>query len=305
MRQWKLHRLLPALLLLLCTSTSWASKRSDIAILLSKDLPVYQRTLKALRKSLDRRHAVSVFTLRGDALADRRMTNRLRSYPFDCMVTIGAKATHVGMKTRGSRHLICCMTLFTPSLHQSVDDKVHYVSYMPPGVLLAKHLKELTPKRKRVGVFWHDEALSTLVDEYKVAFEKAGLTFTVEKLKDARTIPKELKTLSRNIDTFLLLPEPLLLQKETLRHLLLHLLQNEKPVFTFSPGLVKAGALFSLSYPTNDVGRHVAAMVEDCVNGLKPKSEIANPKLSINERVANFLKIKIREPSLDHPKTAP
>ena len=272
-------------------TTLHANHHKELAIIISKELPIYQRTLEAVRSELPPDISVHVFTLKQQAVYNRRVSNRLKSYPFDCLLTIGAKATQMAIDVHGERPVISCMTLLSSELSNRISDKVHIVPYLPSAEHFIKVLKRKCPEKKRVGLIWADDVMSKVVKEQEKAFTEAGYTFKSTRIDSHRKLPRELKKLSREIDLFLLLPEPLLLQKEALRHLLLHLLQNEIPVLTFSPGLVRAGALFGLSYPIETVAKQVGDMVKECASGKNPTVKKAEPTLSTNERVAKFLKI--------------
>ena len=268
-----------------------ASQRKELAILLSKDLPIYRQTLEAVQKELPPTIAIRVFNLTNQTATNRRISNRLKSYPFDCIVSIGAKATKMAIEIHGNRHVVSCMTLLSPEIAKEASHNVHILPYLPQGKDFIKVLKEKCPRKKRIGLLWSDEVLAKIVNDFERDFQKEGYTFSAKHLSSQRNLPRDLKELSREIDLFLLLPDPLLLQKEALRHVLLQLLQNEIPVFTFSPSLVRAGALFGLSYPIEDVGKQVGQMVNECIMDFRPTSEEIEPKLTMNERVATFLKM--------------
>ena len=259
-----------------------------IAVVVSRKLPIYEQALQGIKEKLaNRQH--TVFFL--DASANvRRTRERLRAYPFDCYIPIGGAATREVITLAKNKIVVCCLTLYEP---KESSAKFHVVPYLPPGAELAKKLKKLQPSvLHRIGTIWCHDSLRDIIHNYKEDFKLEQCPFVVTKVDSPREVPRALKKLAKRIDAFLLLPEPSLMQKEALRHVLLTLLQKGKVIIAFSPSLVRAGALFSLSYPPKKIGRYAGQLAIKLL--FEETEDVEMPKLefSKNERVARFLGIK-------------
>ena len=255
-----------------------------IAVVVSRKLPIYEQALQGIKEKLgDKQHTVFF-------LDTRRTRERLRVYPFDCYIPIGGGATREVISIAKNKIVVCCLTLYEP---KESACELHVAPYLPPGGALAKKLKELQPSGKhRIGTIWCHDSLRNIIHNYEKDFKIEQCPFVVTKVDSPREVPQALKKLASQIDAFLLLPEPSLMQKEALRHLLLTLLQKGKAILAFSPSLVRAGALFSLSYPPKKIGQYAGQLAVKLL--YKNTNDVEKPKLefSKNERVARFLGIE-------------
>ena len=276
-------------LLFLFFTSSLGAK--SVAIVISRKIPEYESALAGIKEKLGKTNQYVYFL---DATPNSRRTmERLKKYPFDCYVTVGGLATREILAITDKKLIVCCYTLYEPTKDSL---PIHMAPYLPPGKALAKRLKDLCPERNhRVGTIWCHETLSEIVERYEEEFKKEQCSLKVSRVKSPHDVPKALRTMADEIDAFLLLPEPAIMQKDALRHLLLTFLQKGKPVIAFSPGLVRAGALYSLSYPPREIGQYTGLLAHKLLFDIPEKIDDPPLEFSSNERVARYLGIEIKD----------
>ena len=279
--------------LLLHTIASRADARREIAVLLSKDLSVYRRTLARIRERVESKCSLKTFVLADSLSASTRLRSRLEDYPFDCILGIGTRATLLGMEVRGQRPLISSMTLYPSRLGDEKEKNIHLIPYLPPAKSLARELSNICPGTKDLGLLWMDDSLARLVRKHEAVLDDEGFRLHCERLQSQEELPQKLDSIARNCDAFLLLPEPALLQKDALKYLLITLLERQKPVITFSPSIVKSGALFSLSYSSKVIAEQTASLLLDCLEDGDADIALPEAKLTVNKKVARFLGIEL------------
>jgi putative ABC transport system substrate-binding protein len=294
----KLHETVLAAAFALAWAAS-AVRAGDVAVIVaSGDVPMYRAALQGAEAGLAGQK-LRVFDLQGRGVEEnRREARRIAAWPFDGIVAIGARAAQLGLMVHGSRPLVCCMTLAAPPAGAPHEGPVEVLPYLPPlGQFTAFHRRLAPSSGPRLGVLWSDPALGGVLDAAAAAATAAGVTLVPRRIGGAADVPAALTELIPGIDAFWLLPDPTLLGPETVSHLLLVLLENERPVMTFSRHLAEGGALFALAYDPQEVGRQTAALAVGLLAGAgAPQAPGLEPLVTVNGRVARLLGLRLPEP---------
>lgn len=105
------------------------------------------------------------------------------------------------------------------------------------------------------------------------------------------------RQLLKNNDAHLLLPDDGVYNRNTLKGILLTSYRSRKPVISYSPSHVKAGALASIFSSPSDIGVQLASVVRRLTSQpslVKPGIEFAkNFSITVNSRVAHALGINL------------
>lgn len=111
-----------------------------------------------------------------------------------------------------------------------------------------------------------------------------------------KLLPVLRRLLSQN-DALLMLPRHSIYNRDTLKGVLLTSYRNRKPVISYSPAHVKSGALASIYSSPADIGRHLAALVNQTLQNPAhrgPAFQFARfYSISVNQRVARALGIVV------------
>ena len=106
-----------------------------------------------------------------------------------------------------------------------------------------------------------------------------------------------MRNLLRYNDALLMLPNRQVFNRESLKGVLLTGYRNRKPVISYSPAHVKSGALASIYSSPDDIGKHLALLVERKLRQpqqVLPAYEYARfYSINSNHRVARALSIDL------------
>ena len=126
--------------------------------------------------------------------------------------------------------------------------------------------------------------LNMKLDRYKLGDTNNNLLATVRQLVDKN-------------DALLMLPEQSIYNRDTLKGILLTAYRSRTPVVSYSPGHVKSGALAAIYSSPENIGRHLAGMINQYHKGklnFNTKAIYARYySIEINQRVAHSLGISI------------
>lgn len=275
----------------------------EVAVVVGGEGSLYRDALDALRRDLTEARLTIVDVAR--STPTRRQVERLAEYPFDAIVAVGGRAIGVARAIQGRRPLVCCMTLVGSGT----------VGASPGGggpVLVVPYLvglgRQITTARERfglpalrVGVVWSDPTLQDVVDEARRAAASVGATVVARRADGPAAVPGALRGLVGEIDVFWLLPDRSLLDPDALRHLMLFLLENEKPVMACSDALVSRGALFALTQEPSEVGRRVGIAVRAWFTRRELVLPPEEPGFLANDRVGRALGLIRPTPGQEEP----
>ncbi|MCK4342480.1 MAG: hypothetical protein KAY37_12240, partial [Phycisphaerae bacterium] len=175
--------------------------------------------------------------------------------------------------------------------------EVPVVFFMVPNALDAPFLADNFPARKRVAGIASDIDPAQQIDWLKrtspmtgktavlcsshsqrtaAALEKAGRDrgLVVTALPAARDeFPKAIDALNNGrYEGVLMIPDARVYNSPNVQRLLLWGARQKKPIWTFSPNVVKAGAFTGLYCDSKAIGKQAAQMIKDVVGGKKPET---------------------------------
>ncbi|MFT5504073.1 MAG: putative ABC transport system substrate-binding protein, partial [Gammaproteobacteria bacterium] len=108
-----------------------------------------------------------------------------------------------------------------------------------------------------------------------------------------------LRVLLQKNDLLLLLPDSSIINRDTLKGVLLTTYRKLKPVISYSPAHVKSGALASVYSSPIDIGRHIADVINQLRSTTAPMPEVNQParyySIIKNDHVAHALGIQLPE----------
>lgn len=129
----------------------------------------------------------------------------------------------------------------------------------PPSRSIAL-MRLLLPDARRIGVLQSDETAPQTVGLREQA-ERERFSLVVEKVKEPSEVPEALQRLLPKIDAFLLQPDSVVVNGNTVRYILLASYRQKVPVIGFSRGMVNAGAVAAVTAEPEAIAQQGAAMV--------------------------------------------
>lgn len=167
-------------------------------------------------------------------------------------------------------------------------------------------LLEVLPAIKRIGTLYNPDRTGNFIKGAVNAAHNMGITLVAEKVQSTKELPPALKNIQKKIDAFWMIPDITVYSPETIEFLLLFLLENQKPIISFSEKYVELGALMSISIDPFDIGNQAGEMAKTILSngGTRDTQRIDARKavIFINPKIAKKLRITIDEKVLAKAK---
>lgn len=289
-RIFPLQFLLCLIALLLATPTF----AQDIAILLSGELPVYHKAVKGFRSGLSPSFAVHEYVLGQPMSADRELGRRIRASNPDLVFAVGGKAAHVARIEIVDQPVVFCLVL-NPEIHALPSANMTGILMTVPSKDQLASMRTVLPKLNRVGLVYSLDS-SPFVFHAQQSAKDLGLTLVATPITRPADLPGALRTLLPQVDALWLLRDPTVVNVDSLRFLMRTALDFNVPVFGFSSGLMRHGALATFSLDYQLIGRQAASLARDILRqdltkgrSLPSPQPPAQPQLALNLNAAEFL----------------
>jgi len=165
-------------------------------------------------------------------------------------------------------------------------------------------LLEVLPAAKRIGTLYNPDRTGKFIKGAVNAANNMGISLVTEKIQSTKEVPSALKNIQKKIDAFWMIPDITVYSPETIEFLLLVLLENQKPIISFSAKYVELGALMSISVDPFDIGNQAGEMAKAILGGTRDVQRIDARKavVLINLKIAKKLGITIDEKVLAKAK---
>ena len=167
-------------------------------------------------------------------------------------------------------------------------------------------LLEVLPAVKRIGTLYNPDRTGNFIKGAVNAANNIGISLVTEKVQSTKEVPVALKNIQKKIDAFWMIPDITVYSPETIDFLFLFLLENQKPIISFSEKYVELGALMSISVDPFDIGNQAGEMAKAILSneGKRDVKRIDARKavIEINLKIAKKLGITIDEKVLAKAK---
>lgn len=203
----------------------------------------------------------------------------------DAIVAVGTGAFK---KVRTIRDLPIIYMMVIPSEAASPAENMFGVSMdiSPDASLTA--ITELFPRARKIGVLHDPQHTALFVEEASESARRRGVELVIRTVRSPREVPALLEQMRPAPDVFWMLPDPTVVNAETVEYLLLYSFQKNVPVFSFSRKYVELGAVAALQASPFGMGAQAGEMARELSQGRKgPWRAYANRhRLIINRKVA-------------------
>lgn len=263
----------------------------SITLLLSEPGGVHLEAAQALRQELEQQG--NGWRIRQQVAAERQI-----EAGEDLVVAIGVRALSTVLAEPG---LTPVVALLVPRLaYERLQPRPSTAGARAISALFLDQaaarqidlLQQALPKARRVGVLAGPdsaESLPALAEAARaIGWELRGHTLTGQ-----AELFRSLKTLADQVDVLLLLPEAMVVNRNTLHTLLLQSYRKRLPVLAYSAALTDAGALLGLYATPAQLGQELAQMIRAAVRGgelrLPPARHPETFTVRVNRNVARSL----------------
>lgn len=290
-------------LLLQCSVAAIADAGQQVLIVVSKDTRPYQMFVESLR---DRIFAygslisISITTVNLDDF-DERILAKDAEKNFSLVVTVGSKpAVALAQLHNTDIPVLCTMlpkSLFD-RLRKNYDDTgVFSAIYIDqPESRVFDLIRVVLPNIKNVGLLVSESTRENNDSLTKTARRKS-LHLELGDIDTSKDLVSVLKDILQKTEVLLTVPNPMVLNRNTVQSILLTAYLHKIPVVSYSPGYVRAGALMAVYSSPAELGRYVGEkIVELKRQGYWQLDEPKYPKyfsIALNKKVASSMGILI------------
>lgn len=266
----------------------------EINVLVSEPTGIYQETAASLSQTLNRDGwKITLST------PDRYETNTRH-----LTVAIGTRALEAALSRPGRPVL----SLLVPQLtYERLASGQRQVSALHLDQPLTRQLQLLglaLPGLKKAGATL-GPANRGMQAELQNAAKDSGIQVNSTLIDQGSDLYAALTELAEDSQAFLLLPDPVVVNRSALQNFFLHTYRLKKPVLAYSAPLVKSGALLGLYATPAQMGEEAAGWIRESWAGgafhFGPPRYPTRFTIGINRTVARSLEIDLpREETLGH-----
>lgn len=231
------------------------ARAQEVVVVLSAELGPYREAFEGFQEALG--HTVSPILL---SEGSPRISPETR-----VVVAFGGKAAQWDYPDR-----VALIYAMAPGTKLEPRDRKGFsieVGILPRAGLILSRLKELQPPLKRLAILWSSKAVEDYLDEIRKAAEPIGLEVSSERLGGPGDLPDRLRALFGKIDAFWLLPDPPLVNSQSLSILKEYSWSNDIPFYAPTAGFVQQGATASISSSFREIGRAAGAAARRALAG--------------------------------------
>ncbi|TAK08679.1 MAG: hypothetical protein EPO39_04075 [Candidatus Manganitrophaceae bacterium] len=239
----------------LCLAVSGIACAQEVVAVLSAELGPYREALEGLQEALG--HSVTPIPI-------TEGTPRI-SLETRVVVAFGGKAAQWSYPDR-----IVLIYGMAPGTTLGLRDRKGFsieVNILPRAETLLEKLKELQPNLKRLAVLWSSKSVEDYLSEIRKASESIGLEILSERLNSPGDLPDRLRALFGKVDALWLLPDPPLVNSQTVSTLKEYSWSNDIPFYAPTAGFVQQGATASISSSFREIGRAAGMAARKVLEG--------------------------------------
>ncbi len=211
--------------------------------------------------------------------------------------TIGSITTEETLKEIVDIPIVAGMILRPNLLKASSNGTGVFLEY--PVETQFKWLRQILPDIRSIGVIYNPSENQAMIENAIRIASKMGFRLKVNEVRAPQNLPYALNNLVREVEVLWGVPDDLILNQHTAKHILLFSFRNSIPFIGLSSTWVKAGALYALEADYIDIGVQCGEMALSLLNGVRSNSISPEPPrkvtYSLNLRTAKQMKIKLSE----------
>jgi len=284
------------LLLFLSSTVQANNSEKNIAIVYLQDKGFSQQLIKHLEKDIRKKN----FNVRKVAL-QHALNTRLQDQ--DLIIGLGSKVTKALLESNINKPTLSL--LIPKSFSDALEKK--YPNTPSLSMLLIdqpinRHfylISEILGKHHKTGLMLGPYTQPSEKLFKQVAVE-SGQTLITSYVEQTGQLTSTLKSLSKEADVLLALPDPGIYNKRTIRGILLSSYRYKLPIIGFSKAYVKAGAIAAIYSAPEQISIQATNISSLFFNTNKFDKKIYYPSdfsISLNHKVARSMNIKLPESS--------
>ncbi|MBW2466887.1 MAG: ABC transporter substrate-binding protein [Deltaproteobacteria bacterium] len=301
------HRKIFLTLFVLFTFQHTGALAGDILVVQSARFPVYNDALQGLETVILRDvparglKAILPHTISNRILSEANNPQDLKQEIIrqrpDLIVVIGSSSLSLVKDIRE----IPIIYLLVPKPESIIGSRAK-VTGIKMHITAGQQLNSLilmVPETRRIGLIYDPENTGTLVKYAEEFAKRRNISIVSRPVNTSREVPAQLAGLKGKIDWYWMVPDQTVITPDTLDHIFLFSLENRIPILTFAEKYLKLGAVLSVSFDAEDMGKQAGEQALQILNGTKvsdlPPVQARKVNIRVNQMAAETLGVKIRE----------
>jgi putative tryptophan/tyrosine transport system substrate-binding protein len=272
---------------------------ANTVLILNSDMTVerYQQAQEAFKETLN------LATLDLDLSrqpAERQIERQIRQARPEFIYCIGTRAYNLVHNLDRDKNIVISSAINVKRL--PVGSRTYGIANEMPAAIQLTYFRFFFPEVKRIGVLYSSQYNQEIFEEAVAAGRDVDIQVVGARIRRTRNLERSLKELLPKVDALWLVSDPLVLATQTSTEEILRQADAaQKPIFTFNPAFVDAGATLAISPDTPTIGRQAATLINELIGSKKLESRFQEPagsEIILNLRKVNQYGLKLNDDAL-------
>jgi putative tryptophan/tyrosine transport system substrate-binding protein len=273
--------------------TQSAARGEDVVLVSSSSNPLYTKVIEGFSAEL--REPFSTLELSSSGQGESQVTDPavLNKNPR-VLVVVGVAALKWAQQ-KARKLPIVFSAISQPQQEEMKSPTATGVAIYPAVADTLRAIRDLNPAISRLGLIYSKSWTEGFIADAKEQASKLGIQLITRAVESPQDVLPALNDIFERSNGFWMLQEPLLLKPEMINYLLFLQMTKRVGLMTFSPQLVKKGALAAFHVEYADQGKQAAVLVKSILGGKNPSQlpiQSSPGKLTINPNTAAKLGLK-------------
>jgi ABC-type uncharacterized transport system substrate-binding protein len=257
-------QILPLLLLASCQTPvpSELPPKTRVAVLVGSNSPHVRRLKNAVEKALG--ESGETVRITDNRLAMRRLPRKLSQAPYSAVVVLDSAAVSLARKTRNKR--LYFGQSFDYRLAEKLGERFRGVSIVPDAGQVFETLQALDASPKTIGIVAGSH-LGPMLKAIEQKAEKYHFKIVFRRARNDREFLFQSRQIEKAVDFYWLLPDSRVLSGRAIKQFMRWSVRKGKPVISFTPTLLKLGALMSVEVNENAVASEIKQLLAIDLHG--------------------------------------
>ncbi|MDI6781842.1 MAG: ABC transporter substrate-binding protein [bacterium] len=285
------------LVLFLTLFSQWcfaAEEAAAVAVIFSSDIAPYQQAWQGFKEFFEKRKiAIKVYEYNLKHQELEAIYSQVKKQKQDIILTLGSGASKLARQRITHTPVVFSMVL---NPEEIVSSNITGVSLSIPAIIQLREIKRLLPQVKKIGTIYSHGTLH-MYNEISQACGELDCQLISRKVSSGEDISQALKSISGEIDCFLMIPDTKIYFPKAVEYLLIEGLKRKFPVIGLSSYYTRAGALVSFECDYYDIGIQAGEIALKILGGQSPADILpvkpGRVTFSLNLLVAEQLGIEI------------
>jgi ABC-type uncharacterized transport system substrate-binding protein len=268
-----------------------------VAVIMSSRATEYEEALRGFKGAASHEIA-AVYDMDGDPDLGRKYLAEIETkVKPDLIFAVGIWALQAVVSRPTSVPVVYAMVLNPPSTIAANAKNVTGASMNIPVDQSIRLFKQLGPQIKRIGVIFNRNRTGYLVRQAQAVAREQGLELVTREIGSTKEVVKALESFQDGIDALWIVPDETLLSQAVVQQMLLFSYRRKIPLIGLSDHQAQMGALFALSFASEDIGRQAGELAQAILAGRAvteiPYTNARKLYLTVNLKAAQKLGLEI------------